>query len=93
MSFVHLHVHTEFSLLDGACRISKLVSAAKDKGQLSTSGVSVKSRASNPLSAARFTLHPAQDLTKLPSLTVSITTWCFSVKTCRATVTSLSLCH
>lgn len=33
MSFVHLHVHTEFSLLDGACRISKLVSAAKDKGQ------------------------------------------------------------
>ena len=33
MSFVHLHVHTEYSLLDGACRISKLVSAAKDKGQ------------------------------------------------------------
>ena len=33
MSFVHLHVHTEYSLLDGACRIGKLVSAAKDKGQ------------------------------------------------------------
>ncbi len=33
MSFVHLHVHTEYSLLDGACRISELVSAAKNSGQ------------------------------------------------------------
>ncbi len=33
MSFVHLHVHTEYSLLDGACRISELVSAAKNLGQ------------------------------------------------------------
>ena len=24
MSFVHLHVHTEYSLLDGACRIDAL---------------------------------------------------------------------
>ncbi|KKM74914.1 hypothetical protein LCGC14_1395580, partial [marine sediment metagenome] len=27
--FVHLHVHSEYSLLDGACRISELVSRAK----------------------------------------------------------------
>lgn len=33
MSFVHLHLHTEYSLLDGACRISELVSAAKKMGQ------------------------------------------------------------
>ena len=33
MSFVHLHVHTEYSLLDGACRISELVSSAKEQGQ------------------------------------------------------------
>ena len=33
MSFVHLHVHTEYSLLDGACRISRLVSRAKELGQ------------------------------------------------------------
>lgn len=33
MSFVHLHVHTEYSLLDGACRIDRLVAAAKEKGQ------------------------------------------------------------
>ena len=33
MSFVHLHLHTEFSLLDGACRIEKLVQRVKDLGQ------------------------------------------------------------
>ena len=33
MAFVHLHVHTEYSLLDGACRIEKLVSKAKELGQ------------------------------------------------------------
>jgi len=33
MPFVHLHVHTEFSLLDGACRIRKLVARAKELGQ------------------------------------------------------------
>lgn len=27
--FTHLHTHTEFSLLDGACRIEQLVSRAK----------------------------------------------------------------
>lgn len=30
--FVHLHLHTEYSLLDGACRIEKLVEVAKEKG-------------------------------------------------------------
>jgi len=30
--FVHLHNHTEYSLLDGACRISDIVKAAKDSG-------------------------------------------------------------
>jgi len=28
--FIHLHVHTEFSLLDGACRISELLGRAKE---------------------------------------------------------------
>lgn len=31
--FVHLHLHTEYSLLDGACRIKRLVSRAKEMGQ------------------------------------------------------------
>ncbi len=33
MAFVHLHTHTEYSLLDGACRISELVKAVKMNGQ------------------------------------------------------------
>lgn len=28
--FVHLHVHTEYSLLDGACRMDKLIARAKE---------------------------------------------------------------
>ncbi len=33
MSFVHLHLHTEYSLLDGACRIKKLMPRIKELGQ------------------------------------------------------------
>ncbi len=33
MAFVHLHVHTEYSLLDGACRIERLLDAAQQLGQ------------------------------------------------------------
>jgi DNA polymerase-3 subunit alpha len=33
MGFVHLHVHSEYSLLDGACRINQLVETAADMGQ------------------------------------------------------------
>ena len=33
MAFVHLHVHSEFSLLDGACRIGRLAARAKELGQ------------------------------------------------------------
>ena len=32
MSFTHLHLHTEYSLLDGACRISSLVKRLKELG-------------------------------------------------------------
>src|SRR5438874_4999675 len=31
-SFVHLHVHTHYSLLDGACRVDKLVARTKELG-------------------------------------------------------------
>ena len=33
MSFTHLHVHTEYSLLDGACRIEEVIARAKELGQ------------------------------------------------------------
>ncbi|MDO5023069.1 MAG: DNA polymerase III subunit alpha, partial [Eubacteriales bacterium] len=32
MAFAHLHLHTEYSLLDGACRIKPLVKLLKEKG-------------------------------------------------------------
>lgn len=31
--FVHLHVHSEYSLLDGACRIKDMIKRAKELGQ------------------------------------------------------------
>ncbi len=33
MSFVHLHVHSEYSLLDGACRIGTMMDRVKELGQ------------------------------------------------------------
>ncbi len=33
MSFVHLHLHSEYSLLDGACRIDHLMDRVKELGQ------------------------------------------------------------
>ncbi len=35
MNFTHLHVHTEYSLLDGCCRIKKLIDKASQLGQTS----------------------------------------------------------
>ena len=32
MAFAHLHLHTEYSLLDGACRIKKLPALIKELG-------------------------------------------------------------
>ncbi len=33
MAFAHLHVHSEYSLLDGACRLDGLISRVKELGQ------------------------------------------------------------
>ena len=33
MGFAHLHVHSEYSLLDGACRIGPLIERARELGQ------------------------------------------------------------
>ncbi len=35
MAFTHLHLHTEFSLLDGACRINQLIDTVEKLGQKS----------------------------------------------------------
>ena len=33
MGFVHLHLHSEYSLLDGACRVDRIAEKAKELGQ------------------------------------------------------------
>ena len=33
MAFAHLHLHTEYSLLDGACRIEQVLDRAAELGQ------------------------------------------------------------
>ncbi|HIU34998.1 MAG TPA: DNA polymerase III subunit alpha [Candidatus Fimenecus excrementigallinarum] len=35
MAFAHLHLHTQYSLLDGACRLGELCAAAKELGMTS----------------------------------------------------------
>ncbi len=35
--FAHLHVHSEYSLLDGACRIEQLVERVSDLGPTTAS--------------------------------------------------------
>ena len=42
MSFVHLHVHSEYSLLDGACRIDEMMERVKEIGVLRSLGARKK---------------------------------------------------
>ena len=67
MSFVHLHVHTEYSLLDGACRIPLLVKRVKELGQ---SAVAI----TDPSSAARCMWPPGSAPTRYTSTTRPCTT-------------------
>ena len=66
MSFTHLHVHTEYSLLDGSNKIKEYVARVKELGMnsaaitASCSAVSIfikkpARRASNRSSAVKFT--------------------------------------
>ena len=70
--FVHLHIHTEYSLLDGACRIDQLMDRVKECGQsaiaITDHGVmygcvqfykAAKRQASSLLSAVRSMWPPA----------------------------------
>lgn len=69
--FVHLHTHTQYSLLDGSCRIPELVQYAKELGMpalaITDHGVmygviefyqECEKPASNPSSAAKCTSLP-----------------------------------
>lgn len=77
MSFTHLHLHTEYSLLDGACRIEQLMDEVQRLGQTSVAvtdhgvmyGVidfyrAAKKRGIKPIIAARCIWRRAPALTK-----------------------------
>ena len=55
--FVHLHVHTEYSLLDGACRIGTLLDAAKD--------FAIYISASSPYEVAVFECYSKNDANEI----------------------------
>ena len=72
MGFVHLHLHTEYSLLDGACRIGPLMEAVKGQGQ----------------TAVAVTDHGvmyAPALIRCMGSTTSRIIWCCCAKTIRGT--------
>ena len=89
MAFTHLHVHTEYSLLDGSCKIKELAARAKELGMDSMAvtdhGVMygvidfiVRQRrwALSPSSAVRSMLRRDPDLTgKLQMARTDITIW------------------
>ena len=72
MSFAHLHNHTEYSLLDGACRIPKLVQRVNELGQtaVAITDHGTMCGASSRSSAARSMWRPGPGLTVSMSWTV-----------------------
>lgn len=101
MAFTHLHVHTEYSLLDGSSKIGELAARAKELGMDSMAitdhgvmyGVIDFYRAavrpgSNRSSAARCMSPRVQDLTvRLSTARTATTIWSSSRKTIQDTRT------
>ena len=107
MSFVHLHLHTEFSLLDGACRINKLVKRVKELGQeavaITDHGVmygvidfykACKAEGIKPSSAVRCMWPPGAGpgSRRCTSMTPTSPTWCSCAGTRRGTATCPTWC-
>ena len=96
MKFTHLHVHTEYSLLDGSNKIKEYVARVKELGMDSAAitdhgvmyGVIDFYRAAKA-AAVRCMWHLILVLTeKLVRMRIGITIWCCWRRTIRATVTS-----
>jgi DNA polymerase III alpha subunit len=88
-SFVHLHVHSEYSILDSSCKISRLLDQAQalqmDALALTDHGVmsgvikfyrQAMRRNISRSSGARSTLHRATEGIATRSLAGGITIWC-----------------
>lgn len=90
MSFVHLHTHTEYSLLDGSNKIKEYVAQVKKLGMTAAAitdhgamfGVidfyrAAGRRASSPSWAVKFTWLPIPVSTRRPPEgTIAIIIWC-----------------
>lgn len=100
MSFTHLHLHTEYSLLDGACRIDQLVQRVKELGQsavaITDHGVmygvidfyrACKAAGVKPIIGCEVYVAPAPGLTGFMSWTAPPGIWCCCAATSRATAT------
>ena len=106
MGFVHLHVHTEYSLLDGACRIRDLPKLVKELGQtacaITDHGVMygavdftapARRRASIPSSGARYMWRVGHGSTSSMSSMRSLGIWCCCARTRRGTETYHTWCR
>ena len=87
--FVHLHLHTEFSLLDGACRIDELLDqvqklgqkavAVTEHGNMFSSVVfhdAARKRGLNPILGCEVYVAPGSPSTRTARRVKRPTTWC-----------------
>ena len=94
--FVHLHLHSEYSLLDGAIRISDIPRLAKEAGHVAVALTDhgnmygavafapVRRRASSRSSAVRSMLRRSPGISSLRTENPDIIIWFCSLKTKRA---------
>jgi len=88
--FTHLHLHTEYSLLDGACDIQKLINRVADLGQKSVAMTdhgniygavhffeAAKRGAFSRSLAASFTSRRTRTIARRARATITITCWCW----------------
>ncbi len=101
MSFTHLHVHTEYSLLDGSSKIKELVHQAKELGMDSIAitdhgamyGVidfyrAAKAEGIKPIIGCEIYVTTGSRLIKKPVREIKDTiTWYFLPKMTRVTIT------
>ena len=100
MNFTHLHVHTEYSLLDGSNKIQEYVASVKELGMDSAAitdhgvmyGVidfyrAAKAAGINPILGCEVYVAPGSrfDRGSRKQVTTAIIIWCFLQKIIRAT--------
>ena len=99
MNFTHLHVHTEYSLLDGSNKIKEYVDRVKalgmDSAAITDHGVmygvidfyrAARAAGINPILGCEVYVAPGLTVKREAAMTVIII-WCFWQKIIRVTVT------